>query len=286
VPQLILPLAAQLSEPQKRGKIIGIIMSGLLVGILLSRTLSGFMGAWLGWRSMYWIAAAIAALLLVFMRFLFPYTPSNYKGNYGSLMKSLLTLIRQQPILREAASINALTFASFGMFWTTMVLHLAGEPFNFHTDSIGMFGLAAVAGALIAPLIGGTADKGNPRVAIGYGLITILISFILFYFFGAYVAGMVIGIILIDLGQQSVHVSNQARVYALLPDARNRLNTVYMTVSFIGTSLGSAVGLWVWDKWGWMGICITGGVFITSAFAIYALTYKHISKRVVAAQNG
>ena len=279
VPQLILPLAAHLSPVQNRGKIIGIVMSGLLIGILLSRTISGLMGAWVGWRGVFWIAAGISAVLLVVMQLIFPKTPSQYSGNYGALMRSLLTLVKQQPLLREASAINALTFASFGIFWTTMVLHLAGPPFHYQSDYIGLFGLAAVAGALIAPLIGGTADKGNPRVAIGYGLVTVLISFVLFYFFGKTIAGMIIGIVLLDLGQQSVHVSNQARVYSLQPDARNRLNTVYMTASFIGTSLGSAIGLWIWDRSGWPGICLAGGIFISSAFIIYGLTYKHISKQ-------
>ncbi len=281
VPQLILPLAAQLSPPQKRGKIIGIVMSGLLIGILLSRSVSGFVGAWLGWRGMFWMAALISAILLVVMHFAFPAVKPKFSGSYGSLMRSLISLVREQPVLREAALINALTFSSFGMFWTTMVLHLSGAPFYFHSDQIGLFGLAAVAGALIAPLIGGSADKGNPRVAIGYGLLAVGLGFALFYFFGATVAGMVAGIVLLDLGQQSVHVSNQARVYGLIPEARNRLNTVYMTVSFIGTSMGSAVGLWVWDKAKWNGVCLAGGISVLLAFTVYALTYKHVSKHAL-----
>ena len=281
VPQMILPLAAQLSPPNKRGKVIGIVMSGLLIGILLSRSVSGFVGAWLGWRAMFWIAAAISVLLLLAMNFVFPPAPPYFTGTYGSLMKSLGVLVRKQPVLREAAAINALTFSSFGMFWTTMVLHLSNPPFRFHSDQVGLFGLAAVAGALIAPLIGGSADKGNPRVAIGYGLLIVVISFVLFYLFGWSVTGMVFGIVLLDLGQQSVHVSNQARVYALLPEARNRLNTVYMTVSFVGTSLGSAIGLWVWDRAGWTGICAASGISVTLAFTIYALTYKRVAKHAI-----
>ncbi|OLY90799.1 Predicted arabinose efflux permease, MFS family [Cnuella takakiae] len=281
VPQLILPLAAHWAPAHNRGKVIGIVMSGLLIGILLSRTISGLVGNWLGWRSMFWIAAAISAVLMVLMARLFPRTPSHFKGHYGTLMRSLVTLVKEQPVLREAAAINALTFSSFGLFWTTMVLHLSQPPFGYSAGTIGLFGLAAVLGALIAPVIGGKADKGNPRVAIGYGLSTVVISYILFYFFGASVVGMVIGIILLDLGQQSVHVSNQTRVYALLPEARNRLNTVYMTVSFIGTALGSAIGLWVWEKSGWTGVCITGLLFLAGAFAIYALTWRHTPHKVI-----
>ncbi|RPD51087.1 MFS transporter [Paracnuella aquatica] len=284
VPQLILPLAAYWAQPHRRGKVIGIIMSGLLIGILLSRTISGLIGAWLGWRGMFWIAAGISALLLVLMQTLFPKTPPSFKGHYGQLMRSLVTLVKEQPVLREATAINALTFASFGLFWTTMVLHLSGPPFNFNSGAIGLFGLAAVAGALVAPLVGGRADRGNPRVAIGYGLSAVLLSYLVFYFWGNAVVGMVIGIILLDLGQQSVHVSNQTRVYALLPEARNRLNTVYMTVSFIGTAAGSALGLWVWQGWGWSGVCITGALLLGGAFFIYSLTAKHIATKATVSQ--
>ena len=281
VPQLILPLAAHLSPPEKRGKIIGIVMSGLLIGILLSRSLSGFIGDWLGWRAMFWIAAGITLALLLIMRMIFPEVRSQFTGSYSSLMGSLVTLIKEQPILREASVINALTFSSFGMFWTTMVLHLSNPPFHFRADQVGLFGLAAVAGALIAPLIGGSADKGNPRVAIGYGLAIVAMAFGIFHWMGDTVTGMIIGIVLLDLGQQSVHVSNQARVYALKPEARNRLNTVYMSVSFVGTSIGSAIGLWVWDRFGWTGICATGITVVSMAFFVYAFTYKHVSKRAL-----
>jgi predicted MFS family arabinose efflux permease len=274
VPQLILPLAAHLSSQQKRGKVIGIIMSGLLIGILLSRTVSGLLGAWLGWRGMFWIAALITLILLVFMRLLFPVSKPSYKGNYLSLMRSLLTLTKEQPLLREASAINALTFSSFGMFWTTVVLHLANEPFNFNSDRIGLFGLAAAAGAMAAPLIGGVADKKNPRIAIGIGLSMSLLSFVVFYLSGNTIWGMIAGIIMLDLGQQSVHVSNQARIYTMMPHARNRLNTVYMTISFVGTALGSAIGLLVWDAKKWPGICAMGIVCIALAATIYILTYK------------
>jgi predicted MFS family arabinose efflux permease len=274
IPQLILPLAASLTDPSRTGKVIGAIMSGLLIGILLSRTLSGFIGAWLGWRGMFGLAAVITATLFLIIRATFPLSQPGFTGSYTSLMRSLLTLAKEQPVLREAAAINALGFATFGMFWTTMVLHLSRAPFNFQSDAIGLFGLAAAAGALAAPLVGGSADKRNPRIAIGYGLGLLLLSFVMLYVWSGLVTGMIAGIILLDLAMQCIHVSNQSRVYALIPGARNRLNTVYMTVSFIGTSLGSAIGLWVWDKAAWTGVCITGASLTLAAFAIYALTWK------------
>jgi predicted MFS family arabinose efflux permease len=282
IPQLILPLAAHLSPPSRTGKVIGSIMSGLLIGILLSRTLSGFVGRYLGWRGMFGVAAGISFSLLLIIRYSFPQSRPNFKGSYASLMRSLLTLIREQPVLREAAAINALGFATFGMFWTTMVLHLSGAPFHFTSDLIGLFGLAAAAGALAAPLVGGSADKRNPRIAIGYGLGMLLGSFVLLYVGGGYVIGMIAGIILLDLAMQCIHVSNQSRVYALIPQARNRLNTVYMTVSFVGTAMGSAIGLYAWDKGGWPGVCITGGALTTAAFIIYGLTFKRRTRPLAA----
>jgi predicted MFS family arabinose efflux permease len=281
IPQLILPLAAHLADPSRTGKVIGSIMSGLLVGILLSRTVSGFVGDWLGWRGMFWVAAGITFLLLVAMQLTFPRSKPGFKGSYASLMKSLLKLVREQPLLREAAAINALGFATFGMFWTTMVLYLSGGPFHFSSHVIGLFGLAAAAGALAAPLVGGSADKRSPRIPIGYGLGLLLLSFVLLYIWGDSVAGMIAGIVLLDLAMQCIHVSNQTRVYALIPTARNRLNTVYMTVSFIGTSLGSAIGLVAWDKGAWAGVCLMGALLTLAALAVYGLTYKKLRPAVL-----
>ena len=278
IPQLILPLAAHLASPSRTGKVIGSIMSGLLIGILLSRTLSGYIGDWLGWRGMFGVAAGISFLLLLIMRNTFPVSRPAFAGSYGSLMHSLVTLVREQPLLREAAAINALGFATFGMFWTTMVLHLSGAPFHFQSHQIGLFGLAAAAGALAAPLVGGSADKRNPRIAIGVGLSLLLFSFILLYVFAGWVTGMIAGIVLLDLAMQGIHVSNQSRVYALIPAARNRLNTVYMTVSFTGTSLGSSLGVVACDGARWTGGCVAAMVLTLLALAVYGLTSRKGSR--------
>lgn len=274
VPQLILPLAAHLTDAANRGKVIGTIMSGLLVGILLSRTLSGVVGHHWGWRAMFFIAAGISALLVVIMVISFPQSKPQFAGSYGDLMKSLLTLAKEQPMLREASAINACCFAMFGMFWTTVVFLLSEAPFGYTSEQIGLMGLAAAAGALGAPLIGRIADKKNPRIAIGYGIIFLLAGYAMFYVFQTNIIGIIIGIIAIDLGLQGIHVSNQTRIYALVPEARNRLNTVFMTTSFIGTSLGSGIGLWVWSVGKWNGVCIAGTLLILTALAIYLATYK------------
>ncbi len=278
VPQLILPLAATLAEPSKRGKVIGVIMSGLLIGILLSRTISGFVGQHLGWRAMFWIAAAMSFAMMAVMMASFPKNRPAFEGSYGALMRSVWQLVKEQPLLREASAINACCFAVFGLFWTTSVFLLSNAPYNYGSDVIGLLGLAAATGALGAPLIGRIADKKNPRIAIGYGIACVLGSYFVFWAFSTSIIGIVAGIVLLDLGLQGVHVSNQTRIYAFMPEARNRMNTVFMTVSFLGTSIGSGIGLWVWGIGKWTGVCIAGLIITGIAIVIYSLTYNRVGK--------
>ena len=264
VPQLILPLAANLSNDEERGKNIGIIMSGLLVGILGSRAISGTVGDLLGWRAVFFMAAILCSLLMFLMAKRFPQSLPTFKGNYKALMHSMFGYIKTQPVLRETSIINFFAFAIIMAFWTTMVLFLANEPFKFQAYQIGLFGIAGAAGALAAPLVGKISGKGNPRKNLKIGFALQLASALLFYFTGSNLFVFILGVILIDIAQQAIHVTNQTRIYTLVPEARNRLNTIFMSVSFIGASCGSALGLWLWDKGGWALFCygITGIVFI------------------------
>lgn len=280
VPQLILPLAASLSDPSQRGKVVGTIMSGLLVGILLSRTLSGFVGELWGWRAMFWIAAGLCLFILIVIQKQFPFNKPTFKGSYGQLIHSLFTLIKTQPLLREATLINVFCFAQFGAFWTTMVLLLSDTPFNFNSATIGLFGIVGASGALAAPLVGKLGDKGGSRIAVGYGCMLMALSFIVFYFSGQSVIGIVIGIVLIDIGIQGVHISNQTRVYSMLPEARNRMNTVFMSFSFLGTAAGSALGLFLWQIGGWKAVSLGCLGLCTLAFLVYGFTYKSKTKRL------
>lgn len=278
VPQLILPLAASLCAPEQRGKVVGTIMSGLLIGILLSRTLSGFIGQILGWRSMFWIAAGICLLIFFLIQNKFPENRPQFKGSYGQLIQSLFTLIKTQPVLREATLINVFSFAQFGAFWTTMVLLLSDAPFHFNSATIGLFGIVGASGALAAPIVGRLGDKGNSRIAVGYGCLLLLISFVVYYFSGESVIGIIIGIVLMDIGIQGVHISNQTRVYSLLPEARNRLNTVFMSFSFLGTAAGSAYGLLLWKLGGWHAVALGCAVLAVISLTVYGLTYKPKAK--------
>lgn len=275
VPQLILPLAANLSTDENRGANIGMIMSGLLVGILASRAVSGSIGFWLGWRAVYYMAAGICSLLIFLMAKRFPQSYPNFKGSYKELMRSMFGYIKTQPALRETSIINFLAFAIISAFWTTMVLFLANPPFNLQTLQIGLFGIAGAAGALAAPLVGKLSDGNNPRRNLMIGFILQLISIALFYFTGNQLFLFVIGIVLIDIGQQAIHVTNQTRIYTLIPEARNRLNTIFMSVSFIGASCGSALGLWLWDRGGWALFCYG----MTGIIVLNILIYQFYGKK-------
>ena len=274
VPQLILPLAATLASPEQRGKVIGTIMSGLLVGILISRTVSGFVGLWIGWRGMFWIAALLCLLIMLVIQKKFPVNRPNFKGTYGQLYNSMFTLIKEQKMLREATLINAVSFAQFGAFWTTMVLLLSDAPFTYNSATIGLFGIVGASGALAAPLVGKLGDKGNPRKVIGYGCGLLLLSFMVFYFSAESLVGILIGIVFIDVGLQAIHISNQTRIYALLPEARNRMNTIFMSFSFFGTALGSAFGIWLWNYGRWEAFSVGGMLLASTSIVIYFVTYK------------
>ncbi len=281
VPQLILPLAANLSTDENRGHTIGIIMGGLLIGILGSRSLSGTVGYLWGWRSMFLIAAGICLLLVLLMARRFPASMPAFKGNYGQLMRSMFGYIKTQPVLRETSLINFLAFATLSAFWTTMVLYLSGPPFNFQSLQVGLFGIAGAAGALAAPLVGKLSDSSDPRRNLLIGLVLQLISIVAFYFTQSHLFLFVAGIILLDIGQQAIHVTNQTRIYALIPEARNRLNTVFMSVSFVGASVGSAAGLWLWDKGHWPLFCLGSALVISTNILIYYF-YKQRKVRGIA----
>lgn len=272
VPQLILPLAANLSTDQTRGKVVGTIMSGLLIGILISRTVSGYLGMIFGWRGMFIIAAVLCLIICVFIQKRFPISKTNFSGTYQDLLKSLFVLIKEQTVLRSATAINALSFAQFGAFWTVMVLLLSDKPFEYSSAQIGLFGLVGACGAFAAPVVGKLGDKGDSSKVVFYGGILMLLSFIVFYFSAQSIFGMILGIVFIDLGLQAIHVSNQTRIYSMLPEARNRLNTVFMSFSFLGTAIGSAFGLWLWNLDKWNALTIGCGMLAIVSLIIYFLT--------------
>lgn len=269
-PQIILPLAAQLSAPMERGKVIGMVMSGLFIGILLARTVSGLIGGSLGWRTMYWMAAAMMLALAIILRIFLPKSYPESRLSYPQLYHSIWQLIVTQPILREASLIGAMLFGSFSLFWTSLSFFLEGEPYHYGSEVAGLFGLVGVVGVVGAPVVGRLADRFNAKAMVGLLVGVSLVSYLFFGFFGTSLWGLFLGVFLLDLGVQGAQVSNQARIYSLIPEARNRLNTVYMVSYFLGGSLGSTLGGYTWGLWKWQGVCWTGGLMILIALIVWA----------------
>lgn len=258
VPQVLPSFAAQLAEPHERGRIIGRIMGGLLCGILLSRFVAGFTGRYFGWAAIYWAAALFMLLLAFALRLSLPYAAPRFKGHYFALLRSLGTLLNDEPVLRETAAIGALQFAAFSGFWTTLAFELHSLPPHYGSDVAGTFGLAGIVGVLAAPQAGRFADRNSPRFAVFVASGLVLSGYVIFAVAGGAIIALIAGVILLDLGMQSAHVSNMARNYALKTDAVSRLNTVYMATRFIGGAAGSALGNLAWSFWGWNGVCAAG----------------------------
>lgn len=270
VPHVAVPLAAHLAAPSERGRVIGTVMSGVLIGILLARTVSGFVGQALGWRAMYVIAAGLMVTLGVGLRALLPASPPTASLRYPALLASLVSLTRTHRDLREAALLAGTGFAAFSVFWTTLAFLLAGPPHFAGSGVAGLFGFVGAVGALAAPIVGRISDRHGPRFTICIALVIALASFGVFAAFGDRMWGLVLGVTLLDLGWQSGHVANLARIQALDPAARSRLNTVYMVTLFAGGACGTWAGAHAWSAWRWPGVCAVGALFVAAGFGVWA----------------
>ncbi|MBC3787794.1 MFS transporter [Spirosoma utsteinense] len=268
VPQLLLPMAAQLTAESDRGRIIGRIMSGLLIGILLSRTVSGYVGEQFGWRTVFAGAAGVGLGLTLLLAWKLPASQPTFRGGYRSLMLSLVTLVRELPQLQHSALVGGSIFAAFSVFWTTLVFFLESPAYRYGSTVAGLFGLVGALGALAAPLAGKLADNYGSRAVITVGICLTLLSYLVLGLAGLYLTGLIAGIILLDIGVQSAHIANQTLVFSLRPEARSRLNTVYMTGYFAGGSLGSVVGGLAWTHGGWNSVCVVGGSLLVLALVL------------------
>jgi predicted MFS family arabinose efflux permease len=275
VPQMIVPFAASLARPEERGRVVGTVMSGLLIGILLARTVSGFVGAYLGWRAMYWIAAILMTFMLFMLYFSLPGEAPREKISYPSLLRSLWDLLQHEPVLHEVSLFGGLTFSTFQVFWVTLTFFLSTPLYHFSSDIIGLFGLVGVVGAVTATLVGKYADTGNPRKITGLMMSAVLLTFVVFLFAGQWLWGLILGVILLDMGTQGAHISNQTRIYARPQAIHSRLNTVYMFSVFIGGAFGSALGTYAWSRASWPGVCILGVMLMILAQGTYLLRSRH-----------
>ncbi len=257
-PQMFVPFAAHLAAPHRRGRAVGIVMSGLLVGILASRTASGYLGSAFGWRAMYWIASALTLALAIVMAVSLPRSIGNARLSYGRLLGSLWELTRQSPALQESALAGAMLFGAFSAFWSMLAFRLETPPLHYGSQVAGLFGLVGVVGVAAAPIAGRLADRLNPRVTTRVALLVTALAFVMFGLAGHTLAGLVVGIIVLDAGVQAGHVTNMSRIHSLSPEARNRLNTVYMVSFFLGGAAGSVLAAYAWQRWLWSGVCGVG----------------------------
>lgn len=260
VAQILVPLAATLASPEKRGKVVGSIMSGLLLGILLARTVAGLLASLGGWRTVYWVASVLMLIMALALWRGLPKVKQENHLNYPQLLASVFSLFTRDKLLRTRAILGCLTFANFSILWTSMAFLLAAPPFNYSEGVIGLFGLAGAAGALGARPAGGLADKGKSHMTTSAGLVLLLLSWAAIWYGHVSVLALIVGILVLDLTVQGVHITNQTVIYRVKPDARNRLTAGYMTSYFIGGAAGSLISASAWQHAGWTGVCAIGAI--------------------------
>ncbi|MDI3428254.1 MFS transporter [Enterobacter sp. V87_3] len=263
VAQILVPLAATLAAPEKRGKVVGTIMSGLLLGILLARTVAGLLASLGGWRTVYWVASVLMVIMALALWRGLPKVKQENHLNYPQLLASVFSLFTQDKLLRTRAILGCFTFANFSILWTSMAFLLAAPPFNYSEGVIGLFGLAGAAGALGARPAGGLADKGKSHMTTSAGLMLLLLSWAAIWYGHVSVLALIVGILVLDLTVQGVHITNQTVIYRVKPEARNRLTAGYMTSYFIGGAAGSLISASAWQHAGWTGVCAIGAIVAT-----------------------
>ncbi|TIP51242.1 MAG: MFS transporter [Mesorhizobium sp.] len=267
--QQIVPLAAHLAEAGSRGRVVGLVMSGLLLGVLVGRVIAGAVAQAFGWRMMFIIGSASMIAVAAAIRALLPQSPPQHLLGFRELLCSLWPIAREEPVLRHAAAVGAFAYAGFGLFWSTLAIYLSGPPFSLGPAVSGLFGLVGIVGALAAPLAGRLADRENSRAALRAGLLSLSSAFVVFAQFGGSILGLIAGVVLLDFGVQMVQVTNQSAIFGLRPDARSRINTIYMATYFVGGTLGSTAASVAWKLGQWPMVCSVGLACSLVALAIH-----------------
>ncbi|MEZ0107979.1 putative MFS family arabinose efflux permease [Catenulispora sp. EB89] len=270
VPQILIPMAAGLAEPERRGEVTGTLLSGLIGGILLARTFSGTLGQWLGWRAPYLVAAVAVLLLSVAMAAFLPTTTPSTGERYPALLAASVRLLRTEPLLRRSCQYQVLVFAAFSAAWTALALHVTGPKYHLGTPAVGVLALVGAGSMFATPRAGRATDRLGPdavnlRCLVGVvAAAALLVTGSAGGVFG--LVGLAVGMLALDVAMQSGQVANQARIFALRPSERARLNTAYMTCAFLGGSAGSWLGVRAYSAFGWNGVC--GTVAILGAVAL------------------
>jgi predicted MFS family arabinose efflux permease len=279
VAQMLIPMAATMADDEHRGQVVGTVMSGLLLGILLARTVSGLVAGVSSWRVVYVVAAVLMVLMAVVLARRLPPERERPRLSYGVLLATAAGLLVQEPLLRRRAIFGALGFAAFSIFWTTIAFLLAGAPYHYGDTVIGLFGLVGAGGALCANFAGRWADRELTRATTLGFAVAVAVSFVPIWIGRHNLALLIVGIVVLDVGVQGLQVTNQSLIYRLRPDARSRVNSAYMVVYFAGGALGSALGGAIYDSHGWAGVCVLGaavGVIATLAALLDIARRTHV----------
>lgn len=276
VAQVLVAFAASMAADRERGRIVGRITSGIVIGILLARFVSGVLADIGGWRLVYLASAGLTVLMACL---LFQVLPKHHRVatriSYPELLASVVGLFVKEPILRVRAVLALLIFAGFSVFWTSLVLPLSAAPFSLSHTEIGMFGLVGLAGALAASWAGSLADRGYGQHVTGLSLGLMALSWIPIALMGVSLWNLIIGVVLLDLAIQAVHITNQTMIFAVRPDARSRLVGGYMVFYSVGSALGSIASTMVYASAGWIGVCVLGAAISLSALLFWAATRRH-----------
>lgn len=268
VTQQIVPLAVHLAAPHERGRVLGIVTGGILVGILLARTVSGFISDIWGWQAVFAAAAALMLATGAALAWRLPRVEPVTDLSYARLLGSLWTLLRTHRILRQSIVVQALIFAAFIGFWSTLALAFDAAPYHFGATAVGLMALVGVAGALAAPLAGRFADRRGPGVIVSIGAGLVVAAFAILGLFQGSLAAMIVAVLILDLAVQSSQVANQARIHALDPTARSRLNTIFMATMILGGACGSGLAGLAYSAWGWIGTCLFGAASAATALLV------------------
>jgi predicted MFS family arabinose efflux permease len=267
--QLLVPLAGDLANNEQRGKVVGVVTSGILTGILASRTLSGLLADALGWRSIYVVASVTSVVMAIVLKKAVPELPAKSSVPYTQLLKSVLSVVRKHKVVRATLFLNAFVFSVFTMFWTALTFLLSAAPFSYSTSKIGLVGLVGLAGAVGAQGAGRFHDKGLSVPASGFALLLCLISLGLSAIGSSSISLILLAVVMIDIAIQTISVLNQTRLFSVEPSARSRLNTAYVTCNFIGGAIGSALAGILWQNGGWKLVMSGAGILTLIALLIW-----------------
>jgi predicted MFS family arabinose efflux permease len=259
--QVIIPLGADLAPDAQRGRVLGRLMTGLLGGILLSRTLSGAVSEAIGWRGVYQVSAGLLVVMAVVMYFALPQERSRDRFEYRHLATGGVTMMRDSVSLRRRGWLGGTAFGAFSVLWSTLAFQLSAAPFHYSSGVIGLFGLFGLAGIVAANVAGRLADQGRTQLGTVSSAFLIVIAFALLSVGRHNVWLIAVGIILLDAGAQGTHVSNQSIIYAIAPSQRSTINSIYMVCFFTGASIGSLVSGYAFAHYGWNGTCAVGAIF-------------------------